>query len=66
MKTSNCSASTCRCCHYYKLTGRRGGYCEILGVSVRAEWKSCHLAIMQFAAEDKESSPSRKLANQQR
>lgn len=65
MKASDCTASTCRCCHYYKLTGRRGGYCEILGVSVRAEWKSCHLAIVQFAADYKNSEKDRELANQQ-
>lgn len=65
MKASNSPASTCRCCHYYKLTGRRGGYCEILGVSVRGEWKSCHLAIMQFAADYKNSPQPRELANQQ-
>lgn len=65
MKASDCTASTCRCCHYYKLTGRRGGYCEILGVSVRAEWKSCHLAIMQFAAEYKNLPQSREFAKQQ-
>lgn len=65
MKASNSTASTCRCCHYYKLTGRRGGYCEMLGVSVRGEWKSCHLAIVKFAADYKNSPPNRELANQQ-
>lgn len=65
MKASNSTASTCRCCHYYKLTGRRGGYCEILGVSVRGEWKGCNLAIIQFAADYKKSLANRELANQQ-
>lgn len=65
MKASNSTASTCRCCHYYKLTGRRGGYCEKLGVSVRGEWKGCNLAIVKFAADYENSSPNLKLANQQ-
>jgi len=52
METPNGTVSTCRCCHYYNVTGRRGGYCEMLGVSVRGGWKGCHLAVTQFTGEE--------------
>jgi hypothetical protein len=37
----------------------------MLGVSVRGEWKSCHLAIVKFAADYKNLPANRELANQQ-
>jgi hypothetical protein len=39
----------------------------MLGVSVRAEWKSCHLAIIKFAADYKKSpqTQNKELVNQQ-
>lgn len=51
MKTLNPPVSACKYCKYYKPIGRRGGSCEMLGVSVRAAWKGCHLGTPQFAAE---------------
>lgn len=48
METSHPCLSTCRCCQFYQPVGHRGGNCEVLGVVVRAGWKSCHLGIPVF------------------
>lgn len=48
MKPDNHCNSACRHCQFYNPEGRRGGMCSKLGVSVKAEWKSCHLAIPAF------------------
>ncbi|MDY7015207.1 MAG: hypothetical protein SVX43_16745 [Cyanobacteriota bacterium] len=37
--------SSCRCCHYYKPEGRRGGTCQQLGVPVRGCWKACSIGV---------------------
>lgn len=49
MKTLNRLTSACRYCRYYKLEGRRGGTCEMLGGSVQGSWKACALALPAFA-----------------
>lgn len=49
MKSLNCLTSACRYCRYYKLQGRRGGTCEILGGSVQGSWTACRLAVPAFA-----------------
>ncbi len=52
MAKSNCLASTCescRYCRYFTPEGRRGGYCEQLGVPVQSKWKACMLALPPFA-----------------
>lgn len=49
MKSLKCLTSACRYCRYYKLQGRRGGTCEILGGSVQGSWTACRLAIPAFA-----------------
>jgi hypothetical protein len=49
MNPHNCAVSTCRHCQFYQLEGRRGGYCQQLGVPVQSSWKSCSLAIPPFA-----------------
>lgn len=48
--TETCSplASACRYCRFYSPVGRRGGTCQVLGVSVQADWKGCHLSMLQF------------------
>ncbi|MBD2180161.1 hypothetical protein H6S82_27370 [Planktothrix sp. FACHB-1355] len=48
MKTLTTPVSVCKYCQYYKPLGRRGGSCEMLGVSVQGGWKGCHLGIPQF------------------
>ena len=48
--------SACRYCQFYKPLGRRGGSCEMLGVSVQGGWKGCHLGVLQFAANKSESA----------
>ncbi len=49
MEGVNGSISTCRHCHFYHLEGRRGGYCQQLGVSVQGSWQSCSLGVSPFA-----------------
>lgn len=52
MTKSTCLASTCescRYCRYFTPEGRRGGYCEQLGVPVQSKWKACMLALPPFA-----------------
>jgi len=48
MKEINFSTSVCRYCRFYKPEGRRGGSCQILGVSVESSWKACNLASSPF------------------
>ncbi len=50
MKTldSSVSVSACRYCQYYNPTGRRGGSCQMLNVSVQPSWKACPLSSPQF------------------
>ena len=50
MKPSNFLTSACRYCRCYKLEGRRGGMCQILGVPVQGSWKACALASPAFAS----------------
>jgi hypothetical protein len=50
MKTVNNTISTCRHCRLYRAEGRRGGYCQQLGVPVQGGWKACSLAETPFAA----------------
>ncbi|PSB00423.1 hypothetical protein [Merismopedia glauca] len=49
MKTINTSTSACRLCKYFQPEGRRGGFCQQLGASVRGCWEACPLAIPPFA-----------------
>ena len=52
MSTSTCLASTsgsCRYCRFFTPEGRRGGYCNQLGVPVQSKWKACMLALPPFA-----------------
>lgn len=51
----NCLTSMCRSCRYYQPQGRRGGQCEMLGVSVQSHWKACHLAASPFVVSWEES-----------
>ncbi len=51
MKIVNDLTSACRYCRFYQPQGRRGGMCKQLGVSVKAEWKSCNLASPPFASD---------------
>lgn len=46
--TCTTPVSACRYCRNYELTGRRGGTCQVLNVSVQGEWKGCHLSAPQF------------------
>jgi hypothetical protein len=48
MKETNLSNSACRYCRSYEPQGRRGGYCQILGVPVQGSWKACVLACPPF------------------
>ncbi|MBL1209775.1 hypothetical protein [Geminocystis sp. GBBB08] len=48
MKPQNNFIFACRHCQFYNPEGRRGGICSQLGVLVKAEWESCHLAILAF------------------
>lgn len=47
MKTIN--ASACRFCKHFQPEGRRGGFCQQLGTSVRGCWDACPLALPPFA-----------------
>lgn len=49
METLNTPVSACRYCQFYKPTGRRGGSCQMLGVSVQSGWKACHLGTTKFS-----------------
>ncbi len=49
MKTLNPLVSACRYCHYYKLEGRRGGTCQLLGGAVHGGWKACAMMLPAFA-----------------
>jgi hypothetical protein len=49
MKAMNASTSVCRLCKYFQPEGRRGGFCQQLGASVRGAWSACPLAIPPFA-----------------
>lgn len=51
MIPNNHCNSACRHCQFYNPEGRRGGMCSQLGVSVQADWKSCHLATPAFDTE---------------
>ena len=50
-----CLTSVCRSCRYYQPQGRRGGQCEVLGVSVHSSWKACHFAMPPFTVSWEES-----------
>ena len=45
MRMQTFGQSTCRCCHYYRPEGRRGGSCQQLGVPVRGCWKTCNIGV---------------------
>ena len=49
MNAPNFLTSTCRYCRWYKPEGRRGGMCQMLGVSVQSKWQACTLALPAFA-----------------
>lgn len=49
MNAPNSLTSTCRYCRRYKPEGRRGGMCQMLGVSVQSKWQACTLALPAFA-----------------
>lgn len=51
MKPVNNAISACRHCRFYNLEGRRGGFCQQLGVPVQGSWKACSLAMQPFASE---------------
>ena len=44
------NSCTSACCSYqsYEPHGRRGGDCQMLGVSVQSNWKACALASSPF------------------
>ncbi|MEM7591481.1 MAG: hypothetical protein AAF383_08165 [Cyanobacteria bacterium P01_A01_bin.83] len=48
MSQINFSTSACRYCRFYEPHGRRGGDCQMLGVSVQSNWKACALASSPF------------------
>ena len=48
MKEINFSTTACRYCRFYKPEGRRGGACQMLGVSVQSSWKACNFASPPF------------------
>ncbi|MEM7759071.1 MAG: hypothetical protein AAFW67_07470 [Cyanobacteria bacterium J06638_38] len=48
MNQINFSTSACRYCRFYEPQGRRGGDCQMLGVSVQSSWKACALASPPF------------------
>lgn len=50
MKPLNFLNSACRYCRCYKPEGRRGGMCQMLGVPVQGNWKTCTLALPAFAS----------------
>lgn len=49
METINPPVSACRYCQFYRPIGRRGGSCQMLGVSVQGGWKGCHIGITAFS-----------------
>lgn len=49
MEALNPPVSACRYCQFYRPIGRRGGSCQMLGVSVQGGWKGCHLGITAFS-----------------
>ena len=45
--------SHCHLCKYYQMTGRRGGFCHKLGVTVKGNWSTCSLGEFPFSIEIK-------------
>jgi hypothetical protein len=48
MDDSPHNISACRRCFHYHSEGRRGGYCQLLGVPVQGAWDACSMARPQF------------------
>ena len=48
MKEINSLIPACRHCRFYKPEGRRGGFCQMLGVPVQSSWQACTLASSPF------------------
>lgn len=46
---SSAFPSCCQRCRFYKLEGRRGGYCQKMAVQVSGRWVACALAQPSFA-----------------
>ena len=40
----------CRFCRYYQLVGTRGGYCELMNVTVDGNREACPFAVAHFPA----------------
>ncbi len=49
MDTTVRGVSSCRHCQFYKMEGRRGGFCHQLGVLVQGRWRACTFATPLFA-----------------
>lgn len=48
MRNLNPELTACRHCQHYSPEGRRGGGCQLLGVSVQGNWKPCPFMIPAF------------------
>lgn len=48
MKETHFLTSACRYCRHYQPEGRRGGFCQTLGVPVESGWKACTLSSPTF------------------
>jgi hypothetical protein len=49
MSNTNRGSLGCRHCRFYRLEGKRGGQCQMLGVHVRGVWPACVLIVPPFA-----------------
>ena len=63
MKTLNPPVSACKYCKYYNPIGRRGGSCEMLGVSVQGAWKGCHIGTPLFVAQSESCETAQENCN---
>jgi hypothetical protein len=64
MSNANIGNLSCRHCRYYRLEGKRGGQCQMLGVPVRGLWPACGLAVAPFAPSWEVPQESRKSQSQ--
>ncbi|MBD2126593.1 hypothetical protein NDI39_05495 [Microcoleus sp. ZQ-A2] len=49
MSKADLGQLACRHCRYYRIEGRRGGYCQLFCGRVRGIWSACSLVVPPFA-----------------
>jgi hypothetical protein len=49
MQPSTCKQIDCNKCRFFQPDGRYHGSCSKMNVTVKGEWKACHLALQAFS-----------------